>query len=144
MSAQADYLRSPQPSVAKQPAPGGSTQGGLAEPPVRPSLRVLTGGRPAVRGISGRAVFALAAAVLFVSALAVVSTQAVLAQGQFRLEKLKIAEVAAQAREQRLTLEVANLKAPQRVVSTAEQKLGMVVPSHVTYLSSNQAAPPQK
>lgn len=76
----------------------------------------------------------LAAAVVLAVALSVVAAQALLAQGQFRLAALQTAEAAAQTAHQRLELQVAELRAPQRIVWVAQHKLGMVVPTHVTYL----------
>ena len=76
----------------------------------------------------------LATAVVLAVALSVVGAQALLAQGQFRLAALQAAEASAQKAHQRLELQVAELKAPQRIVWVAQHQLGMVVPTHVTYL----------
>ncbi len=66
--------------------------------------------------------------------LGVVVTHVALTQNQFRLDSLD-GRVASQAAEQqRLRLQVAELESPSRIVQVAEQKLGMVVPSSVTYL----------
>lgn len=100
----------------------------------RAPLRVV---RPKSRGRRLRptaVVSMLAAAVVLAVALSVVAAQAVLAQGQFRLASLQSAEASAQAAHQQLELQVAELKAPQRIVWVAQHKLDMVVPTHVTYL----------
>jgi cell division protein FtsL len=57
-----------------------------------------------------------------------------LVQSQFRLDRLKDAAATQQQRYEHLRLEVARLSAPERIVATAAERLGMVVPPEVAYL----------
>jgi len=57
-----------------------------------------------------------------------------LVQSQFRLDRLKDAAATEQQRYEHLRLEVARLSAPERIVATAAERLGMVVPPQVAYL----------
>ena len=62
-----------------------------------------------------------------------------LVQSEFRLEKLDAQATAEQQRYEKLRLEVARLGAPERIVAAAQQRLGMVPPAQVTYITA--AAP---
>ena len=77
----------------------------------------------------------LAVAVVFGS----VGMHVVLAQNQFKLDRLKTQADNAQAQYERLRLQVDQLESPQRIVATAEGKLGMVNPNSVTYLTPSAA-----
>jgi len=68
-----------------------------------------------------------------------VGMHVVLAQNQFRLDRLKVKADQAQAQYERLRLKVDQLESPQRIVATAEGKLGMVAPNSVTYLTPTGA-----
>jgi cell division protein FtsL len=57
-----------------------------------------------------------------------------LVQSQFRLDRLKDTAATEQQRYEHLRLEVARLSAPERIVATAAERLGMVVPPEVAYL----------
>lgn len=63
-----------------------------------------------------------------------------LVQSQFRLDRVADRAFAQQQRYEQLRLEVARLAAPERVVATAQERLGMVVPPEVAYLMA--PAPP--
>ena len=81
-------------------------------------------------------VLAVAAAAGVVAALfALVAFHVVLTQNQFRLERLQARADVQQERYERLRLHVAELEAPSRVVAVAHERLGMVPPAGVTYLS---------
>ena len=54
---------------------------------------------------------------------------------QAELDRLADQADQEQARFQRLRLEVAQLESPERIVAVAQEKLGMVPPAGVTYLS---------
>ena len=83
-----------------------------------------------------RRLVACSLAVLVVACLlGLVVSHVVLAQGQFRLDKVHQQAAAEQARYERLRLQVAELEAPSRVVAVAQERLGMVPPPGVTYLS---------
>lgn len=57
-----------------------------------------------------------------------------LVQSQFRLDRLQDTAATEQQRYERLRLEVARLSAPERIVATAAERLGMVAPPEVAYL----------
>ena len=79
----------------------------------------------------------LVAAVLF----GVVAFHVVLTQGQLDLQRLQVRGTAASVRQQQLRLEVARLESPERVVDDA-QRLGMVPPASVRYLTPGGQATP--
>ena len=63
-----------------------------------------------------------------------------LIQSEFRLDQLNKEAAKEQVRYEKLRLDVAQLSAPERIVATAQQRLGMVVPPQVAYLMA--PAPP--
>ena len=71
----------------------------------------------------------------------VVAFHVVLTQNQLDLQHLRDVESAAAVKQQQLRLQVAELESPERVVDDA-QKLGMVPPATVRYLSPDGTAPP--
>ena len=73
--------------------------------------------------------------VVVASLLGLVAWHVSLAQGQFRLEQLRSRAAAEQDRYERLRLHAAELESPSRIVSAAHERLGMVPPPSVTYLS---------
>lgn len=75
------------------------------------------------------------AAVSVACVLGLVVSHVALAQGQFELEKLQGKAAEEQAHYERLRLQVAQLESPSRVVAAAQERLGMVPPPGVTYLS---------
>src|SRR5258706_16406478 len=91
----------------------------------RPSLRVVPVGlrrrRTAVATI-------LAMAVMFSVMLGLAAFQTVIAQGQARLDRLNTDVGTAQDANKKLRYDVAELEAPARIVATARDRLGMVVP----------------
>ena len=66
---------------------------------------------------------------------AIVGLRVLLAQGQVEVDRLEASIAAAQAVEQDLRLTVAELEAPAQIVAAARQRLGMVTPVTVTYLT---------
>jgi cell division protein FtsL len=132
-SSRARQLEAPQP-YAQQP------EARLHElrAPARVALRAAAAPRRvAKREVVSRrrAALALLMAVLVVGALfSVVVAHVVLTQNQFRLDDLEARAASEEATQQRLRLEVAQLQSPSRIVQVAQQRLGMVVPSNVTYL----------
>lgn len=72
---------------------------------------------------------------------ALVAIHVLLAQNQFELDRLDTRSSAAEAQYDRLRLQVAQLESPERVVATAEGRLGMVQPPKITYLTPKTAAP---
>jgi cell division protein FtsL len=65
----------------------------------------------------------------------IVSLHVVLTQGQFRHERLEARADQQQARYEQLRLQAAELESPDRIVAVAQERLGMVSPPGVTYLS---------
>ena len=63
-----------------------------------------------------------------------------LIQSEFRLDHINKEASKEEARYEKLRLDVAQLSAPERIVATAQQRLGMVVPPQVAYLMA--PAPP--
>ncbi|MDQ1502076.1 MAG: hypothetical protein QOI86_5416 [Actinomycetota bacterium] len=57
-----------------------------------------------------------------------------LIQSEFRLDRINKEASKEEARYEKLRLDVAQLSAPERIVATAQQRLGMVVPPQVAYL----------
>jgi cell division protein FtsL len=57
-----------------------------------------------------------------------------LIQSEFRLDQINTEATKEEARYGTLRLDVAQLSAPERIVATAQQRLGMVVPPQVAYL----------
>lgn len=78
-------------------------------------------------------IFAVAMAAILV--LGVAASHAALISGQLHLQELEEQVADQQGRYQRLRLQVARLESPERIVSAAQQRLGMVPPPGITYLS---------
>jgi hypothetical protein len=101
--------------LAKSRVRGGPRQGPAPDRPLRLALvasAVLTVGT-----IFGAAVF-----------------HVLLIQSEFRLDRINKEATKEEARYEKLRLDVAQLSAPDRIVATAQQRLGMVVPPQVAYL----------
>lgn len=122
---------------ARIPARPTPVRPGPARPgPARPELRLVDNGRLQVvaRRRRARCLATVASVLVVAGVLALAGVNAVLVSNQVRLDALEREVVEAQARHQVLRLEVATLEAPQRVVSTATERLGMVPPEAVTYV----------
>jgi cell division protein FtsB len=79
---------------------------------------------------------------LFVGLFALAGAHTVLVQGQLRLDRLDAELAAERARYQQLRLQVAERESPHRVVAVAQERLGMVPPAELVYLSPSSPAPP--
>ncbi|MBV8161035.1 MAG: hypothetical protein JO265_08945 [Acidimicrobiia bacterium] len=88
-----------------------------------------------------RALVVLVGMAIAAALFGVVAFHVVLTQNQLDLQHLRAEADAASVRQQQLRLQVAQLESPQRVVDDA-QKLGMVPPATVQYLSPDGTAPP--
>ena len=112
-----------------------------AAPAPGPHLRLVEPGearaRRRARLLTG-ALLATACAGLFV----IVALRVLLAQGQVEVDRLEAAVEAAQATQQDLRLTVAEREAPAQIVAAARQRLGMVTPVTVTYLTPPPSLPP--
>jgi cell division protein FtsB len=87
-----------------------------------------------------RALLLLTGLVMGGSLFALAAFHAMLASGQANLDRLEQQVSEAQARVESLRLQVAELEAPSRIVGEAQQRLGMVPPPGVTYLTPSEAA----
>lgn len=76
-----------------------------------------------------------AISLIAVVALAVSACQVLIAQSQFELARLQSDAATAEDRYDRLRLQVAELESPGRIMATAQERLGMVPPPGVTYLT---------
>ena len=94
---------------------GGPRRGPAPDRPLR--LALVAGAILTVGTIFGAAIF-----------------HVLLIQSEFRLDHLNKEAAKAEARYETLRLDVAQLSAPERIVATAQQRLGMVVPPQVAYL----------
>lgn len=102
----------------------------------RPTLEVV-GPR---RRLSAGPTVALGATIAFAIAFVIVACQALLVQGQQRLDRLEADITASTDRYHELRLEVAELEAPDQVIAAATE-LGMVPPAEVIYLTPDAATP---
>lgn len=107
--------------------------------PARPRSAERTGVLPrtgrATVAITRRRVVWAAVSVVAVVALAVSACQVLIAQSQFELARLQSDAATAEDRYDRLRLQVAELESPGRIMATAQERLGMVPPPGVTYLT---------
>jgi cell division protein FtsL len=77
----------------------------------------------------------LTAIALFASVFGVVVFQTLIVQGQARLDSLGTRAAAEQIRSKDLRHQVAQLESPERIVAAARDRLGMVSPVDVAYLT---------
>jgi cell division protein FtsL len=115
----------PEPRRRVRPAP---------EAPARPHLRVVGAEEPGARRAT-RLITGLLVVLVFAGLFAIVAVRVVLAQGQAEIDRLTESIEAQQAVRQDLRLTVAELEAPAQIVAAARQRLGMVTPVTVTYLT---------
>ncbi len=85
---------------------------------------------------------AVLVAAVFAGLFAIVAVRVVLAQGQAEIDRLTSSIEAKQAVTQDLRLAVSELEAPAQIVAAARQRLGMVTPVTVTYLTPPLPAAP--
>ena len=125
-------------ATAPRPAPRPRPQ---AAPAAQPRLRVVPPDyvSPRARRRRARRLLVAASTLAVLGLLGVATLHVVLSQGQFRLERLDARAGQEQERYERLRLEVAELESPARVVAAAQERLGMVPPPAVTYLSPKGA-----
>ncbi len=90
---------------------------------------------PAQRRTRARVMGLLVLMVVASALFGLVTSHVALTQGQFRLEDMRAKAGVEQARYERLRLEVAELESPGRIVAAAQERLGMVSPPGITYLS---------
>lgn len=99
-------------------------------------LRVVTQvrRRPRLNAVTAVLVGALVVAGM----LAVAVSQTMLVQGQLRIDTLDEQVSAEKTRYQRLRLRVAQLESPDHVVRVAIERLGMVPPDEVVYVTPDR------
>ena len=109
---------------------------------VRPPLRVVPPDYvpPRVRRRRARGFAAGVAVLVALGLLGIASLHVVLTQGQFRLARLEEQATQQQSRYEQLRLQVAELESPERIVAVAQERLGMISPPGVTYLSPSGPA----
>ena len=106
--------------------------------PARPDLR-LVGTEPRERRLT-RLVTGLLVAAVFAGLFSIVALRVLLAQGQADVDRLNASIEAKQTEQQGLRMHVASLESPEQIVAAARQRLGMVSPATVTYLTPMGAA----
>jgi cell division protein FtsL len=72
---------------------------------------------------------------LFASVFGIVIFQTLIVQGQARLDNLATRTTAEEARSKDLRHQVADLESPERIVAAALDRLGMVRPADLAYLT---------
>jgi cell division protein FtsB len=127
------------PRPAREAALGGAPAPDMQ--PERAPLRILPTEHLERRARRRRARLTLTVAASLVagSLLGVVAINVMIAQDQLRLDRLDAQRNVALDHRGQLQLQLAQLQSPARIVAQAEQRLGMVVPSKLTYLSGNGA-----
>jgi len=112
---------------------------GPAHAPKRPPLRVVDPNEKVKKAGRRRAHprLLVAIGVLLGAGLlfGLVTAHVLLTQNQFRLQKVQRQAAQEQARYERLRAEVAELESPGRIVAAAQERLGMVPPASVKYLT---------
>lgn len=142
--------RVPARPISTLPAPASGSRPALVPVPgrvsrPRPPLRLVDNRRLEIAARRRRARRLLVTSVVLAGAslLALAGTHAVLVSNQVRLDDLEQQVADVQARHQSLRLEVARMEAPERIVTAAVERLGMVPPDAVTYLQPAVGTDPQ-
>lgn len=99
----------------------------------RPKLRVV-GAAPKLSR-RRRVVVTTASLVGVTTLFGVAACHVLIAQTQFRLARMQTEAAEAESRYDRLRFELAELESPARIVAAAQERLGMVPPPQVTYLT---------
>ena len=129
----ATFAPRPRPQPRPRPAPPAAAP--------RPYLRLVEPGEARARRLT-RLVTGTLLAVACAGLFAIVALRVLLAQGQVQVDRLEESIEAAQATQQDLRLTVTELEAPAQIVAAARQRLGMVTPVTVTYLTPPPPLPP--
>jgi cell division protein FtsL len=127
-------MTAPRVVPAARPAP--------ARPEPRPALRVV----PDPAALRARRLARLATGLVAIAAcfglFGIVGVHVMLAQGQSDVQRLQAKVQEEGERSQQLQLQVAALEAPDRIVSEAQNRLGMVTPTTVVALAPASLADP--
>jgi cell division protein FtsL len=116
-----------------RPAPRHAPQ---PQPARRPDLRVVR--EPAGRQGRAKVIGLVATGLVFAGLFALAIVHTLLVQHQLQLDTLQHQVDDARQEYQKLRLQVAVLESPQRIVDTAESRLGMVPSGDVVYLTPSQ------
>jgi hypothetical protein len=113
----------------------------VARPRPRPDLRVVDDARLVAAGRRRRArlIMFVAAFVTTGCLFALAACNAMLVSGQGRIDHLQSEVREAQSRYSANRLKVAELESPDRIVRVAHDRLGMVPPPGVTYLTPSES-----
>lgn len=84
-----------------------------------------------------RALWIVGVVAVLVAVLVVMASQALLVQGQDRLDELQRSLTEQETLAERQQLQLAELQSPERVVAAATDRLGMVAPTDVVHLRSD-------
>jgi cell division protein FtsL len=111
-----------------------------AQPQRRPNLRVVDDARlsAAARRRRARLIMVVVAVVTTGCLFALAACNAMLVSGQGRLDRLQVEVREAQSRYSANRLKVAQLESPDRIVHVAQERLGMVPPPGVKYLTPSE------
>jgi cell division protein FtsL len=123
-------LVAPAPAPAPRPAPRRGPSGSRR-------LRLINPADVSPRARRRRSRLAAVGLATFIGLglFGLVAFHVVLTQNQFRLDALRTQATSEETRYERLRLQVAELESPQHVVAAAQQRLGMVFPPTITYLT---------
>jgi len=113
-----------------------------AEAEAVPALRLIDAQARSRHRALTRAATVLASALAAVGLFGVVTLHVVLTQGQAQLDQLQARADAESIRNGRLTVEIAELEAPARIVEAARGRLGMVPMAAIVYLPATDPATP--
>src|SRR3954447_1593749 len=148
MNARLDHgaVAAPRRQPVRTPRPDGPERPERRGRPAPPLHVVRPEERRQARRVRRRARLAALATVLTVGVglFGVVALHVVLTQNQFRLDRLRRNAAVEQSRYEPLRLQVAQPESPERIVATAQERLGMVVPPDVRSLTPPPAAAPAK
>ena len=125
--------------VRARPAPRPATRPATRPEPRRLQLVSDARLRDAARRRRMRLVAVAAGFVVVASLFGLAAGSAMLVSGQDRLDRLQQRVAQAQSQYSTNRLKVAELEAPDHIVKVAQERLGMVPPPGVTYLTPSQA-----
>jgi cell division protein FtsL len=124
------------------PGPAARKAAPVRVPPAgRRHLQVVTDARVVAqrRRRRLRGLVILTGVVMAASLFSLAAFHAMLAKAQADLDQVESKVSDAQARYETLRLDVAELEAPDRIVREAQERLGMVPPPGVTYLTPSES-----
>lgn len=124
-----------QPARKLSPTPGRPVRIGRHRVVPAPPLQVVEPPTPAERRRRTTRIAALAITSVFAALFGLAAFHTVLIDRQFTLDDINEQVQVETERHQQLRLAVAEMEAPERIVDEARNRLGMVEPPTVVYLS---------